>query len=578
MIGVRRLSIVVALALSTAQHGLAAQVDTVVVVRPGRIPSRIYQVEQWAVDLFNHPRTTRVVGQLVIDRAARYTNDVAVLGGPLVVGGVIEGDLVAINSDLEVLSTAVIHGNVVVLGGRLTDARGAVVRGSFRRYGSHANVRLVGDRLELIEVRAEPRRARRTYRSNRGSLNLLIGTGGTYNRVEGLPIKLGAMIDWRSSDVRARLLGYGTFRTAGDYEGGAEETTREDVGYGVEGSIRWGRGPQAVTIGGRFFDEVIPTQGWPLALNEVGWASFLWHRDYRDYYLQRGVQGFIEVEPTHHVTLAGEIARVEEHSIEARDPWTPWRRDEVWRPNVVIDEGDFTLFSASFEYDSRPGRRSRSPGILLRFRWDRGIGEDVVESPLPLSVRDPLPMESYTWDRAQADVRLYQRVGWGGQLRLRGFWAGTIGDDPLPVQRRFSLGGPDPMNGFEFRRYACNAGVIDAAIPGLCDHVLLFQAEYRGHIGFDWFGDEFWSRRDPGLELEDFWDWDWDDWFWFDGPTIVLFSNAGTGWLDSEDIPSLGFDVGAGIEFGSVGFYGAKALGDDGDDPVRWTLRIERRF
>ena len=59
---------------------------------------------------------------------------------------------------------------------------------------------------------------------------------------------------------------------------------------------------------------------------------------------------------------------------------------------------------------------------------------------------------------------------------------------------------------------------------------------------------------------------------------VMLFSNAGTGWLDGEDIPSLGFDIGAGIELGSVGFYGAKALGDDGDDPVRWTLRIERRF
>jgi hypothetical protein len=378
--------------------------------------------------------------------------------------------------------------------------------------------------------------------------------------------------------MRARLRGYGIFRTAGDYEGGADATTREDIGYSVDGSIRWDRGAQAVTIGGRFFDIVAPTQDWPLRLNEVGWATFLWHRDYRDYFLQRGVLGFISIEPTHNLTLAGEIARVEEPSIEARDPWTPWRQDEEWRPNVVIDEGDFTLLSASFEYDSRPGRRSRRAGILLRFRWERGIGENIVESPVPAFVRDPLPLDTYTWHRAQADVRLYQRLDWGGQLRLRGFWAGTLGNDPLPLQRRYSLGGPDPMNGYSFRQFACNTGVIDASNPGLCDHVLLFQAEYRGHIGFDWFEDEFWSRRHPEPDPEDFWDWDWDDWFWFDGPTVVLFSNAGTGWLDGDDIPSLGFDLGAGIELGSVGFYAAKAIGRDGNEPVRWTLRIERRF
>lgn len=566
------------LVLASGQVGLAAQVDTVVVVRPGAIPSRLYQVEQWAVDLFNYPTTTRVVGEMVIRRDARYAGSVAVLDGPLVVAGTVEGDVVAINSDLEILSTAVIHGSVLVLGGRLTDERGAIIRGALRRYSSRADVRLVGTRLELVAARAQPPVRRRTYFRNRGELSLLIGTGGTYNRVEGLPINLGAKLDWQSRDIRARVRGYGIFRTAGEYEGGADETTREDVGYTVDGRIRWDGGPQAVTIGGRFYDVVAPTEDWPLQPNEVGWATFLWHRDYRDYLLRRGVMGFIAIEPTRHLTLTGELGRAEETSIAARDPWTPWRQDDLWRPNITIDEGDFTLISASFEYDSRPGRRSRRAGILVRFRWDRGIGDSIVPAAVPAAIRAPLPAGSYTWDRALADVRLYQRLDWGGQLRLRGFWAGTVGNDPLPIQRRYSLGGPDPMNGFAFREYACNAGVLDPANPALCDNVLLFQAEYRGHIGFDWFEGDSWSRRHSEPALEDFWDWDWEDWFWFDGPTLVLFSNAGTGWLEGESVPSLGFDVGAGIEMGSVGFYAAKALVDNGDAPVRWTLRIERRF
>ena len=243
----------------------------------------------------------------------------------------------------------------------------------------------------------------------------------------------------------------------------------------------------------------------------------------------------------------------------------------------MVDSGKFTLLSAIAEYDSRPGRRSRRSGVLLRFRWDRGIGDSIVENPLPTSIRAPLPLESYTWDRAEVDVRLYQRIEWGGQFRLRGYWAGTIGRDPLPIQRRYSLGGPDPMNGYAFREYGCNQSVDDLAQPGLCDRILLLQAEYRGHIGFDWFEDELFSERGSRGRAET-WDdwWDWGDRFWFDGPTIVLFSNAGTGWLDGQPMPSLGFDLGAGIEFGSAGLYVAKALKEG--EPVRWTLRIESRF
>jgi len=556
---------------------LTAQVDTIVVGRPGEMPSRVYQAEQWAVDFFNHPSTTRVVGRLNIGRDARYTNDVAVLNGPLIVAGVIEGDLVAINSDLEIRSGAVIYGSVLVLGGRFRDEEGATVRGIVRQYSDRVDVRLEGDRLRLVRTRYVPEPRRRSYYRSRGQINLRAGLGGTYNRVEGLPIKLGADLSWRRGYVQTLIRGYGIFRTAGDYD----DTDREDIGYNVDASIRYDRGSQAVTLGGRYFDVVVPTQAWPLELNEVGWSTLLWHQDYRDYFLQRGLTGFIRVEPTHHIALAGQIERVEENSIAARDPWTlklwsQWRHDEPWRPNIMVDQGDFTIVSASAEYDTRPSRRSRGAGLLLRFTWKRGFGDSVIEHPLPEFVRDPIPLESYSWDQAELDVRLYQRIGWGGQLRLRGFWSGSIGDDPLPVQRRYSLGGPDPMNGFGFRRHACNTGVGDPSNPGLCDQLLLFQAEYRGHIGFGWFDDEFWSHSDSRPEPDGLLDWDWDSWFWFDGPTVVLFSNAGAGWLDGDDVPSLGIDLGLGIELGSAGLYAALPLTEDG--PVRWTLRIERRF
>jgi len=247
----------------------------------------------------------------------------------------------------------------------------------------------------------------------------------------------------------------------------------------------------------------------------------------------------------------------------------------------MVDEGDFTLISGTFEYDSRPSERSARSGTLLRATWERGIGDSIVEVPLPASVRPSLPTTDYTFDRASVDLRRYQRIGRAGQLRLRGFWAGAVGGDPLPIQRRYSLGGPDPMNGYGFRAFSCNADTTDVALTGLCDHVLLFQAEYRGGFGIHWSDWEY-DRRDRSdrRDRDSGWwdaDWDWDDWFWFDGPTFVLFTNAGTGWLQGSDGPDkLHWDVGAGLAFGNVGIYVAKAIQEG--EPLRVTLRIERRF
>jgi hypothetical protein len=540
-------------------------------------------VAQWAVDRFNAPGTTRAFGPFTVDRGQAVLGDVAVVDGPVTVLGTISGDLVAINADVVLGEGSLVEGDVVVLGGIVEEDVAARVLGTLRRQSERPEVRREGDRLVLVgrsRVTAPEPRWRSFYDRSRGDAFIVLGIGGTYNRVEGLPLRLGAGVEWTAGPMDGRIRGYGVFRTAGDFKG-----NRRDIGYQAEGEITVGHRP-SLTLGGRAFDLVVPTQEWPLTRHEVGWASLLWHRDYRDYFLQRGLAGFLRFEPAPGLSLTGELAQVEETAIPERDPWTPLRNAEAWRPNPIIDQGDFTLLSGTLEFDDRDrhgwdGRGWDSGGWLLRATWEHGLGENVVERPLGTAVRDPAPTTGYTFDRVSADFRRYQPIGWGGELRVRGFFAGTVGDGPLPVQRRYSLGGPDPMNGYAFRAIACNAGVADPALPGLCDRVLLFQAQYRGGFGFDWLDFDRHDRRDRpdrrgGVRG---WDWDFDgDWFDFDGPALVLFSNAGTGWIASRTsgIPALSWDVGAGIEMGSVGFYLAKAIRTG--EPVRVTLRIERRF
>jgi len=552
----------------------AAGQDTVVVRRRVERPETT-RIAQWAVDVFNAPRTTRVFGSLTIETSRRVEGDLAVLDGPLVLAGAVAGDVVAINADVMLADGALVEGDVVVLGGRLERDPGARVEGSSRSESARVDVRRDGDRLVLLG-RQSTSRDRAYDERSRGGAFLVLGLGNTYNRVEGLPLRGGAGVQWRDGGTDGRIRGYGVFRTAGDFTG-----SREDIGYAVEGRMGFGRSAPRLVIGGRGFDLVVPTQDWPLTPHEVGWGSFLWHRDYRDYFLQRGYGGFLSFEPASTITLTGEVSRVEESSIAARDPWTPFRNAEPWRPNPMIDEGDFTLISGTLEYDSRPSERSARSGTLLRAIWERGIGDSIVEVPLPASVRPSLPTMDYTFDRASVDLRRYQRIGRAGQLRIRGFWAGAVGGDPLPIQRRYSLGGPDPMNGYGFRAFSCNADTTDVALTGLCDHVLLFQAEYRGGLGIHWsdWESDHRARADRRDRDSGWWDadWDWDDWFWFDGPTFVLFTNAGTGWLRGSDGPDkLHWDVGAGIAFGNVGVYVAKAIQEG--EPLRVTLRIERRF
>lgn len=553
---------------------VAAQ-DTAL-VRPGPAPSRTTELRRWAVDFFNAATTRRVVGELTIESATTYTGDLAVLDGPLVIAGAVDGTVVAINADVEIRSGASVTGDIYVLGGRMRDEMSSRVSGSMRRVSTPVSVRLVGGRLELLE---EPRMVRVTRRRpdyrTYANASILLGLGDTYNRVEGLPLRLGAKFDWGRGASRVQLRGYGIFRTAREFD-----TSINGIGYYVDGTVRlggardrtsWSWSP-GITIGGRAFEMVKQTQEWPLTLHEVGWASFLWRRDYRDYFLQTGFSGFVNIHPLRYLALSGEVARVEERSIDARDAWTPFRKDQEWRPNPIIDDGDYTLVTVTAEYDSRPSRRVGASGWYARLEWDHGIGENIVENPLPTSVRDPLPTDSYKYDRATVDLRRYQRFGRRGQFRLRALWEGTVGRDPLPIQRRYSLGGPDPMNGYAFRAFTCNDAMGNFGEVGLCDRILLFQAEYRGRLGFDW------SRSDYRmLGDDDGWGfWDWEDGFWFDGPTIVLFGNAGTGWLDGQSPGPLNFDVGAGIEIGSVQFYVAKAIKEG--EPVRVTLRIERRF
>jgi hypothetical protein len=162
-------------------------------------------------------------------------------------------------------------------------------------------------------------------------------------------------------------------------------------------------------------------------------------------------------------------------------------------------------------------------------------------------------------------------------LNFRLWFGGWLGGDPLPVQRRLSLGGLDLLPGYDFRHITCAPkGFKDPAMTAMCDRAITAQAEFRYRLGVR----AGYTVREPGRgELSRF--------IGIDEPALVLMGNAGSAWLSGNEpgkVPNNRIrsitewkpDLGFGLDAGSFGAYLAKSLTDG--EPVRFFIRLERRF
>ena len=169
-----------------------------------------------------------------------------------------------------------------------------------------------------------------------------------------------------------------------------------------------------------------------------------------------------------------------------------------------------------------------------------------------------------------------------GRVHFRLLAGGWLGGDPLPLQRRLSLGGPDPLPGYAFRQVACNQNITDPAFAGsrvaACDRVFLIQTEYRGHVSLHWIYNpsreaEEGRATGPLMRLA--------------GPDLVVFGDAGQGWLvgngpglvPSGKLPGLDSwiaDLGLGVDWGGFGMYVTKAI--TVGEPLRFVARLDHRF
>ena len=321
--------------------------------------------------------------------------------------------------------------------------------------------------------------------------------------------------------------------------------------------------------------EIRPIEPHPLTPGEVGLAAVLLQRDYRDYYQAQGIGGYARYD-FGGLALEASLRRDAERSVPASDPFSVFR-EEGWRPNPLIDDGRFVTVRLGLEYDSRNQPEGPTHGWWITGWWERTRSSNASPVTLPPEVREPVLPGPYASERVWIDVRRYFRLNPDLRVAGRLLAGGWVNGDPLPVQRRLSLGGPDLLPGYPFRHQNCHPpAFLDPASPALCDRMLAGQLEVRTRARFGLTA----PARHPWLAAA-------QRLFSIHDPDIVILGNAGKAWVTGEGpgrvpnnrIPQFrewDKDFGVGLDFGGLAIYAAQPI--TRGLPLLVSVRLQKRF
>ena len=557
--------------------------DSVVVIRPDQTDDTLSQgklpveIIRRIISIYNDSTTTRIAGSFTLPAGAHLEGRVAVYRGTLRVYGRIDGAVTVINGDVVVGSGGLIKGPVLVVGGRAEVRKGGVLDGDQTAFDPLAPVvRMPNGLLAFRERRkalGDLAAARTSFQTGSINTTLSLETGRTFNRVEGLPIVFGPSFATQGpGTVDAVLNARAIFRPTTD-----RTKLRGAIGFVIGTEWHGGGKRRWFTFGGKAYRQILPFEDQPLSKGEAGWSAFLLQRDYRDHYEARGAEGFVTVEPLRRLRLGLSYREDLERSVPTSDPVSVLRNQDAWRPNPLIDDGHYRTARVSLDYDTRHDPIRPSAGWLIHADAERSRSDDVSPVSLPTAIRAAIPASNYHFSKVRFDIRRYARINPAARVNVRFTGAGWLSGDPLPLQRRVSLGGPDILPGYGFRALNCApSGFVDPAEASLCDRTLSAQIEVRTRLPI---GIPFRVHNADLAALQQI--------FGIEQADLVLMGNAGKAWLSGEGpgrvpndrIPKLNewdADIGVGLDTGGLGLYVAKSLA--ASRPLRLILRLQRRF
>ena len=528
------------------------------------------------VSLFNATTALRSADRTTIERGRTISGDVAILNGPLILRGHVTGRVLTINADVVFDSGAVIDGDLLVVGGEAEGLDKARIAGEIRLYHDPLRFTQQGDMLVALDNgtaddswwKLWERRAHRNF--NR----LELATAGAYNRVEGLPVRVGPTLYRDQGWGYLRFSSAAVLRTASSFA-----SSKADVGHDVRAEVRIGR-EYGVSLGGRLFELVDPVESWQLGDAEAGAATFLFHRDYRDDFDRHGGRIHAALRATDNADLTLSYGDERWSSRAARNPLAVNLQDAAWRENPRVDEGRFHVASLTLRVDTRNDVFNPLAGWYLLADYERGVGHTDLGAPGNANVF-PNTVGPTRYQRGFLDVRRYNRLAPNSSLNLRVVLGGWLSGDPLPMERRLSVDGPGATPGFDFRSSinpdvgTCAAfGTVVTGHPAQCERISLAQLEYRSNLRISRTVGRAGERQQT---------------FRFDGDW-VFFADAGRGWtvnapgsrlnFGRSELPPLSSyrtDIGGGLDFEQFGVYVAKALSLP-EEPLNVFVRVRHRF
>ncbi|MDQ3672803.1 MAG: outer membrane protein assembly factor [Gemmatimonadota bacterium] len=412
------------------------------------------------------------------------------------------------------------------------------------------------------------------------SSGLMLSSGKTYNRVEGLPVQLGPVFRDSVGSAAFNVQVLGIIRSADTFHWDSE-----NLGHRATADVRVGRG-RGYSLAVSSYDVVTPVETWQLGDPDASLATLFGHRDFRDYFGRHGARASATFHMSARSSVGIDWSDERWQSRRVRSVFSVFGNGKSWRANPTVDAGRFHLGVLRANVDTRNDELNPATGWLILAEYERGTGSYTDVGPTSPLARQAIPSR-IGYGRTVLDLRRYNRVSPSTQLNARLVLGGWLHGDELPLQRRFSVGGIGTLPGFDFRRIVPSAvdvaqcgesPAVPAGVPAQCERVALVQLEYRSEINspiFDFLNARPIRLRGIGFTVE---------------PTAVAFVDAGRGWLvgppsgtlqyRSGSIPAFGTfrtDLGLGLDLGIIGIYVAKAV-SDASEPANFFLRVRRRF